>query len=783
MILPFFTKPYGIFISLTTAALLSGYIAVACAGGDWEDGYGSNFTPETFVSNKSYHPFFFSYLFYYGIYYDTEHNTRFNQTNVGEWQEYLGKNMDKVALDYWLNTASKTEINQLAAYKQGKQETMGTSGRPQKYTLALNSCGSKAPVFARYLALAKACEDFAVSEQRDYWDYEPVQKRVQPANPTLITDLQKEFEAAQDIFVKQRYWFQIIRYYYYFDAPKAIAFFDKHQSSFTPNSLYRRAMAYAAGSYYKQKEYSKANYYYSRVFEADNLMKTVAHFSFHPQEEKDWNQTLALCKNKDEKTTLWQMLGIFYSDESRSIKEIYQLDPQSPKIDLLITRLVNKREQGYNYESGEDIEVENVLDKNGEIDYEATNQKREALYKVQQNKKIMSDLAWIAPIADKENTATPFLWHVATGYLHFLADEPAQATTYYQKAEKLMPTVNTALAKKQIRLLKLLAYLDNLKKIDAKNETDLLADLQWLYQQQPIDSTDQFRCNEAQERVKELLYEKYKAQKDLVKAECFVSHTNFYTNPANVTQLKTFLGKTNKTPFEQFCTHMSPISLDDLWEYEAVLATFAEKIDEAVSYMQKAGSNNAITLLGNPFNGKIKDCHDCDHQAPQKVKYTKLAFLQKMAEMKQKLDRKEDVFNNALLLGNAYYNISHHGNARYFYEGKIIQSAYSPFAIDSSFVQMLTDNATAEKYYRIALQNAADNEQKAKCHYLIAKCERNKWYNENYFSDRRNEYNYEEKQVDFLEWDGFKALKKYADTKYYKDVVNECGYFKEIVKK
>lgn len=35
-----------------------------------------------------------------------------------------------------------------------------------------------------------------------------------------------------------------------------------------------------------------------------------------------------------------------------------------------------------------------------------------------------------------------------------------------------------------------------------------------------------------------------------------------------------------------------------------------------------------------PFNGKIKDCYDCDHEAPQQVKYSKLSFLKKMSEMK-----------------------------------------------------------------------------------------------------------------------------------------------------
>lgn len=786
MSLPFFTKPIGVFISLSFA-FLSAYIAFACAGGDWEDGYESNFTPETFIGNKSYHPFFFSYLFYYGIYYDVEHNTRFNQNNVDDWQGYLGKNVPQKALSYWLNEVPEYETGQLNDYLQGKRNNIGGEANAQKHAESLKIAGEKAQNFAVYLNLAKKCENFAALSPINYWEYDPkTPKPDKSSYKAVVAGLFAGFEATQDPFLKQRYWFQIVRYYFYFEPAQAIAFFDKHQAIFAKNTIYWRSLAYVAGAYYKQKDYAKANYYYSRVFDADNQLKTVAHFSFHPQEESDWKKTLALCKNNDEKAALWQMLGIFYDDEIRSIKEIYALDPKSPKIDLLLTRMVNKIERKYDYESS-DEEVEDVLDKNGDVDYMATEQKRQEVYRAKKAKKVAADLQWIAAIADKDNTANPFLWNVTTGYLYFLSGNSAKVGLYYQKADKQLPTTNQILAKKQMRLLKLLAQIDGLKKIEPKNENDLLADLQWLYAQEALDSTDHFRANEAQRWVKETLNGKYAAQKDFVKAECWLSNTNFYTNPNNVGQLKAFLEKNGKTPYEQFCAQMSYISAEDIWEYQAVLDAFAEKIDDAVAKMQKAGKNGKIELLGNPFNGKIKDCHDCDHEAIQKIKYAKLSFLQKMAEMKQKLDKKDDPYNNALLLGNAYYNITHYGNARYFYEGKIIQGAYSPYALDSNFVQMLTDNSLALKYYNIALQNAADNEQKAKCHYLIAKCERNKWYNENKFNDISNEYAYysddNENAIDFVEWGGFKALKKYADTKYYREVLKECGYFQKVVQK
>lgn len=121
--------------------------------------------------------------------------------------------------------------------------------------------------------------------------------------------------------------------------------------------------------------------------------------------------------------------------------------------------------------------------------------------------------------------------------------------------------------------------------------------------------------------------------------------------------------------------------------------------------MQKGGDGAETELLGNPFNGKIKDCHDCDHAAAQSTTYNKVSFLQKMLEMRQKIDRNESVYNNALLLGNAYYNMTHHGNARVFYENKVIGyghyrapiSSQNPFAA-YSLIAILPKNITAKPY-------------------------------------------------------------------------------------
>ena len=60
-------------------------------------------------------------------------------------------------------------------------------------------------------------------------------------------------------------------------------------------------------------------------------------------EDADWRETLSLAKNAHEREVLWQLLGI-YADGLEAINQIYRINPQSPLLELLLVREVNKAE-------------------------------------------------------------------------------------------------------------------------------------------------------------------------------------------------------------------------------------------------------------------------------------------------------------------------------------------------------------------------------------------------------------------------------------------------------
>jgi hypothetical protein len=719
---------------LTSAGCLGTAIGLACAG-DYGPDYGtSNFTPQLFV-DKAYSPFLYSWQFYYDIGHDESHITRFNNSNVQEWSGYLGKTIRPETIDYLLHTATIPSIDS---------------------AIKVPASDKKMKAFLDYLRLAKKCEAFSLTTI-DRWEVDTPKKNRHFNATTLNRQLQEKLIVAPDAFLQERYWFQLVRSGFFNTTPQeTIRIFDSYNAKFPTNTLWFRSLAYKAGAYYKLKDYSKANYFYSLVFSGCDELKTVAHYSFHPQEQKDWQGTLALCRNNEEKTTLWQMLGVFYSDPERAIEEIYQLSPNSEKLHLLLARAVNMYEQRFSHWQTRLNDYPMPITTSDSSD--------EALLKI------------VTRIADAGNTAKPWVWQLAAGYLNMLHEHYPAATAYYAKAASTVP--KDPRSQGQLRLLKLLNTLAATHTIDGKLEQKILPDIEWLINtQQNLD----IRNYDALEWTKKVLAVKYQLTGDRVKSECFSTRSAFYTSNNNIEALKAFFSKPDPTPYEQLCRRLSVMKRQDLFEYQAIQLCMNDRIDEAMTALKEADSAAKTILPANPFNARIQDCHDCDHAAAQKIKYTKSDLLHKLKELKDKIAAGQDVYTNAILFANAQYNITHYGNARKFYECNIFGSDQSsPWSIDSSFRAPLTSMKTAIKYYTTALGAARDDEQKAKCQYLLAKCQRNEWYNQAVYAHENNRF--EEHTPDFIAWDGFKALKQYANTKYYNEALKECGYFKTYTK-
>lgn len=770
-----------------SVGLLSVYgVIYACAGGDdWDFfGYNSNFTPETFA-DKSYSPLFLSGSIFYGIGFDTEHNSRFNKNIKSDWALYLKGKADTTSVNYFLigdekpryysddknGIKNKEEISDLHVFYKTKKENKTV----QKWNKKLNLKDEKVKSFVEFLYLAQKIETVSIGE--DYWSYDPVVAKTFK-DAKMIQSIENVYNTTSDPFLKNRYWFLTMKARFYSnDKQKAIDFFNKTESSVPKNVLYYRALSYVAGINYKQKKYAVSNYLYAKVFDKCPELRVVTAYSFSPKNNADWNKALAMAKSNDEKAALWAIHG-FYKDEKQAIEKIYELDPKSEHLNYLATRLVNKQEQAIN----------------NSFKQEAGENAKEKIQTVAENKtenlaKLNSEaFALIAKISNAGNAQKPYLWDLSLGYLQTLKGEYANADKSFDKAMKTLP--KTELAGFQLRLLRFVNNLSKIDKLTDKNEKTIIADLNWLYYELPKTYKGQeFRYQNASSWSRSYLSTLYREKGDFVMAEIFgesrYSYWNdgnaFYDNEKNLLDVKSFLSKQNKTEIEKIGAGIYSLKLKDINNFQAVQATFKNKIPEAIEFMKQADSVQYYKFLGNPFNGNIKDCHDCEHAAYQKKKYSQMDFLTTIKDMQDKLAQKEDVYTNSLLLGNAFYNISHFGNGRTFYEISIVGYGSSPYSFRNTMKEMITNNSVSKMYYQKAFEAASNKEQKAKCLYLISKCERNDYYN-NKYNDVNNYWEIQDDKINFIAWNSFKALRKdYSDTKYYQDVIAECGYFNTYV--
>ncbi|WP_413999570.1 tetratricopeptide repeat protein [Flavobacterium sp. W1B] len=732
-------------------------VIYACGGGEWfEDwyyGYNSNFTPEAFV-DKSYSPLFLSGEVFYGIGFDAQHNSRFNDEITADWQSFLKEKMnpDEVKA-FLLDNNRKIKVEELYFFFKTKEKNESSIGFASK----INLKDAKTKEFIRFLYLAQQIETVSIGEE--HWGYEPVVSKVF-TDLELIKEIENKYNTTKDAFLKNRYWFQTIKAYFYSDdRQKAIDFFNKTAASVPKNTLYYRAVGYLAGIYYKQKNYAVSNYLYSQVFDKCPPMRVVAAYSFHPQEEADWNQSLAMAENNQEKAALWAIHG-FYKDEVNAISNIFELDPSSEHLNYLLTRLINGQENKINANYKDKSVSENKKSQLANMD--------------------KSVLALVNKITASNATHEPYLWSIALGYLQTLNGEYTKADKTFDAVAPKLP--KTDLASNQLRLLRFVNNLNKISVINPASEKTILNDLHWLYKELPKKNIESFRYHNATNWSKLYLSALYKAKNNNVMAELFVATEGFYDNDKNLQAMKDFLSKSNKTEMEVIANSVYNLKLKDINAFQATKATFENKIPEAIAFMQKTDSLQYVKFPGNPFNGNIKDCHDCEHAAHQKKKFTQIEFLKLIKEMQDKVVQNEDVYNNCLLLGNAFYNITHFGNARLFHEGAIAGFGSSPTFFRDPIKKMIVDCSLSKMYYRKAFEAATTKEQKAKCVYLLAKCERNEFYNNRYYFQNKNWWDMYDDKVNFLAWDGFKKLEKdYSDTKYYQEVIAECGYFRTYI--
>lgn len=737
-------------------------IMLACIDVDISPYPDSFFPPEISHSPRDVDFFVSNNSLYGPQIFKTSYTEDFHTNNIAEWNLYFKNKVNNKDLESIIYTCSLGEIDTLIF-------SVKKPGYPISNFLKSNSIFGvtdtrSALDFLYYIGFAKRCEKYSTYNPTDWWDDAKV-KADDPRNDkasmaTQITGGIKQIGNANSDFVKQRYAFQVVRLYFQMkNYDSCISFYNNHAVLLNKveNTIRYRAMGYLAGAYMAKGQVAEADFTYSLVFDRCNEMRDAAYFSFKPQEEADFTQSLALATTNRQKEALWQILGLS-KDPLRAMKEIYKLDPKSDMLDLLLMRAVNKAEEKFLNQSMASMEID---------DPNMSDITKDSIH---------ANLAFfIKQVAGAGNTAKPYEWNLAAGYLDWVMGG-TDFEKYFSGVNA--EATNDKLVSEELRLFHLLDKLKNGKAGDKDFENNILPDLKWL---KDTNHAPNFRRDFAWAFVSDFMAKKYNDIGNIPIGNCFtlnlIDHltngfnASSYISDTLINTMEGFIDKKDKSPFEEFAVAQLPLYKPDFIDLEAIHLMYNYDFKGALAQLNSNNAPGPENVYGDPFIIHITDNHDSDAVLPNKSVHTKKEFLERMIELQKKADNNTKNADDYFMLANGYYNMSYFGNNRVFFTSKLSSmESYSPDYKDWSKDEPVYENCgKALEYYQKAMDASKDPEFKAKCCFMCAKCEQNY-----FFTHKPDNY-----KGDFKAGKYFVQLKaNYASTQYYNEVIKECGYFR-----
>ncbi|WP_045459698.1 hypothetical protein [Sporocytophaga myxococcoides] len=744
-------------ISISIIALIAinhRYLA-GCAGGDFWEITDSFFAPEV-IENKKYHSFFRSMNpMYdgYGGYHKVDYIQQFDTINIEEWKTFLGQQVQDKDLHFLLYSAKLGAIDTLIFYT--KKSDFPISKKLKANSITSVADKNKVKEFLYYLGFAKRCTEYCTKVITWYSDDEEPEHDKKKLE-TLIAGGVKQAKQVKNQFVKERYFFQITRLHFFnSDFGECALYFEDHKDSFIVNpSMKYRSMCYAAGAYRKLDRPADANYLYSVAYDQWDPIKETAFMSFMPTDESDWKGSLALAKNKRQAAALWHLLGI-KQDALRAMKMIYNLDPKSDLLELLLARAIN-------------IEEEKILP-TSIYSLDSTG------YKIVASKMDKDLIKFVTDLANVGNTSKPWLWNISAAYLNILEGDTKKGDSFLKTASGQIKS-DDQMAMDQIGVIRIISKIQTYTPND-KNEENITRELNWLRNAQT--NNERLRSSNAYYWAIRRMAEIYDLWGNkVVSYSLDQSRTSEYLRDNDfLEKMISYLNKAVKTPFDSLVQKTYGHNVNVLYDMQGVNILYKDyNFEEAKKKFTMAGSKY---LESDPFTIRLKDCRDCD-QAEYDGSYDNLKFINEMIDLEQKVKSNPvNAFDIYFKLANGYYNMTYFGNCRNMYINGTFDVGLMYFYWDSekdiiNNNKNIFDCSKAEEYYIKAMNATTNKELKAKCAFMAAKCEQNA-----FFISGSLKYN---KQ--FIAGKYFKLLKdQYATTQYYKEIINECGYFKSYLEK
>ncbi|RYE36669.1 MAG: hypothetical protein EOP42_02480 [Sphingobacteriaceae bacterium] len=794
------------FVSLVAAFFIGIAIIVACSDEPDPYDYYTSFFHSDLQGQKDFGAFYFTdYQFTYG----EEEPVSEAAVNAAEWAGYLGapvKAADVEKMMYHLDSAGKEQANRFLE-----------QGAPVADSLANNQFLAALKQPAHWAA--KKYYQFAVQteslSQANYNYWEPAPLDTAGLKTAAAAALQAAL-AEKDRFIKLRYFYQAQRLNHYAENyEQASQIYDRYIIKTASNSHTKGwALALKAGEQRRLGDTAQAAYLFSKVFAQYPERRLQAYRNYH-YIGVNFGDVLKLARTPAEKANLYAIRS--FADREINIdelKQVYDNDPASVLTGVLLVREINKLEQYYltpklanntdavyskktgiktasvrlqpkpakwllitsiiilitglilliiryikpTFKTGKPLAA-GILTAVGAagvtwFGLSYYQQKPDAAQrpkgdffvairdsvKTKYDKDIENLRSFCTQLSNDGKYAEPQIGVLADAYLYFIQNKPDEGLTVLEtlNSKPLSEKLNN-----QKQIINLLLAAQQLKEVQPVDESKLLPSLQWLTGKVV-----------ASRKPKNNLY-----------PETPGNHNQFAITERNL--LYELLGT---------------IELRE-HRYAEAVTVFQQIKNQKLKNADYNGQdyyNDGQTLQGDPFYVEINDYP----KAFVGKRYTKLTFAQKMAQLQISLKANPQDAGIYVEMANGFYNTSAYGNSwgLIVYSWSAYDFGREPiYYFDTDYTQTLL----AESYYLKAKELSRDNELKAKCTFMAAKCEQKQHQTPNF--DNYADYNgYEKQKKQYLasikQNRYFGQMQQYKTTAFYKKAVAECSYLSDFIK-
>lgn len=312
----------------------------ACAD-YYPDGDYFNLFAQTIIKDKTYIPF----LLNYGAqFYDDGEKRMIPDENIYAWQKLLGNKLDYRSTEFLVNHMPMSDLN---AYKHGNSsnQILNKLGNYSQNSEAIDYL-----IEAKYLEPYMRIQFVESPDPFYYHDENSVQKNATDLNESTISSLISLYQDAKNPEIKQRYGYQIVRYYHYTrNFEQAIDAFKTFVEPIKLRSVpYYYALDQMAGAQRGLKMNEEANWNFFQVFMNAPSKKEGAFVSMKLSDSTSFKNILARTKTPEEKNFAYFLLG--YSDFTNPIhnmEKMYEINPDSEILKVMAARSINQLERNY----------------------------------------------------------------------------------------------------------------------------------------------------------------------------------------------------------------------------------------------------------------------------------------------------------------------------------------------------------------------------------------------------------------------------------------------------